>query len=64
MRMPANRKVTFRLNTADARGHKRSYLSHASNEAAALRPSAMAQTIRDCPRRMSPAANTPGTDDM
>ena len=28
---------------------------------AALRPSAMAQTTSDWPRRMSPAANTPGT---
>src|SRR5260370_4103395 len=31
---------------------------------AALRPSAIAHTTSDCPRRMSPAAKTPGTDDM
>jgi len=31
---------------------------------AALRPSAMAQTTSDWPRRMSPAANTPGTLDI
>jgi len=37
------------------------YLSIAS---AALRPSAMAHTTSDWPRRMSPAAKTPGTDDM
>src|SRR6201999_2823880 len=33
-----------------------------STPAAALRPSAIAQTIRDWPRPMSPAAETPGTD--
>ena len=31
---------------------------------AALRPSAMAQTTSDCPRLMSPAAKTPGTEDI
>jgi hypothetical protein len=30
--------------------------------AAALRPSAIAHTISDWPRPMSPATNTPGTD--
>jgi AcrR family transcriptional regulator len=33
-----------------------------STAAAALRPSAIAQTISDWPRPMSPATNTPGTD--
>ncbi len=36
--------------------YPRRYLSTAS---AALRPSAMAHTTRDCPRRASPAAKTP-----
>ena len=31
---------------------------------AAFRPSAIAQTTRDCPRRVSPAAKTPGSDDI
>src|SRR5258708_34182901 len=34
----------------------------ASTAAAADRPSAMAQTISDCPRPISPATNTPGTE--
>ena len=37
---------------------------YASIEAAALRPSAMAQTTRDWPRRMSPAAKMPSTEVM
>ncbi len=35
-----------------------------STPRAALRPSAMAQTTSDCPRRMSPAEKTPGTELM
>ena len=37
-------------------------LRYASTCAAAERPSAIAHTMSDCPRAMSPAANTPGTD--
>lgn len=33
-----------------------------SIERAALRPSAIAQTTSDCPRCISPAANTPGAE--
>src|SRR6185312_10546963 len=33
---------------------------YSSAAAAAARPSAMAHTISDCPRPMSPATNTPG----
>ena len=36
-------------------------MRYRSTPAAALRPSAMAQTMSDWPRCMSPAANTPGT---
>ena len=36
-------------------------MSRRSTPAAAERPSAMAQTMRLCPRPMSPATNTPGT---
>ena len=36
-------------------------VSQTSAAAAAARPSAIAQTISDCPRPMSPATNTPGT---
>ncbi len=35
-----------------------------STPRAALRPSVMAQTTSDWPRRMSPAAKTPGIEDM
>jgi len=35
-----------------------------STARAALRPSVMAQTTSDCPRRISPAAKTPGAEDM
>src|SRR5258706_15275998 len=35
---------------------------YSSTDVAALRPSAMAHTTRDWPRRASPAANIPGTD--
>ena len=38
-------------------------LSRASTLAAAARPSAIAQTMSDCPRPASPATNTPDTDD-
>src|SRR5260370_42124676 len=43
---------------ADSRSPHR----YASTAAAALRPSAMAHTIRDWPAPMSPAPETPGTD--
>src|SRR5215207_3723496 len=36
-------------------------IRYRSTPAAAARPSAMAHTISDCPRPMSPATNTPGT---
>src|SRR5688572_20463724 len=36
-------------------------ISQRSHSRAAPRPSAMAHTTSDCPRRASPAANTPGT---
>ena len=39
-------------------------MSQVSAAAAAARPSAIAQTISDCPRPMSPATKTPGTVDM
>src|SRR6476646_7814549 len=35
---------------------------NASTPCAAARPSAMAQTISDCPRPASPATKTPGTE--
>ncbi len=35
-----------------------------STPAAALRPSEIAHTTSDCPRRMSPAAKIPGTELM
>jgi len=35
-----------------------------STPRAAFRPSAIAQTTSDCPRRMSPAAKTPASDVM
>ena len=37
---------------------------YASTAAAAARPSAIAQTISDCPRPASPATKTPGTEDV
>src|SRR5690349_14170034 len=37
-------------------------IKNRSAPAAAARPSAMAQTINDCPRPMSPATKTPGTE--
>src|ERR1700722_4406324 len=37
---------------------------YTSTPAAALRPSEIAHTTSDCPRLISPAAKTPGTDDM
>jgi hypothetical protein len=36
--------------------------NHASAASAAFRPSAMAQTTSDWPRRASPAAKTPGIE--
>src|SRR5689334_11681243 len=39
-------------------------IRYVSTARAALRPSEIAQTTSDCPRRMSPAANTPGTEDI
>ena len=38
-------------------------IRYSSMDLAALRPSAMAQTTSDCPRRMSPAAKTPLFDE-
>lgn len=45
--------------TVTERTYPRKYSSTA---AAACRPSAIAHTTSDCPRRASPAANTPGID--
>jgi len=42
-------------------GRSESPIRYSSTPLAQLRPSAIAQTIRDCPRCMSPAAKTPGT---
>ena len=39
-------------------------IKYTSTARAALRPSAIAQTTSDWPRRMSPAAKTPGMEDM
>ena len=41
-----------------------SALRNASTPLAAARPSAMAQTISDCPLRISPAAKTQGIEVM
>jgi len=50
-------------------GRPRSYLgksdrpiNHSSTARAHCRPSRIAQTTKDCPRRISPAPNTPGTE--
>jgi Endoribonuclease L-PSP len=43
---------------------KLSPISQASTARAHSRPSQIAHTTSDCPRRVSPAANTPGTLDM
>ncbi len=44
------------------RGNDVDPMRNASTEAAAWRPSRIAQTTSDCPRRISPAANTLGSD--
>jgi hypothetical protein len=49
---------------APVRGRVVAPMRRLSMARAASRPSAIAQTTRDCPRRMSPAAKTPGTLDM
>ena len=49
---------------ATGRGSIVSPVSQASAAAAAARPSAIAHTMSDCPRPMSPATKTPGTVDM
>jgi hypothetical protein len=39
-----------------------SFRRYSATACAAARPSEIAQTTSDCPRRISPAANTPGTE--
>jgi uroporphyrinogen decarboxylase len=45
-------------------GSRLSPIRYRSIPCAALRPSRMAHTTSDCPRRMSPAEKTPGTEVM
>lgn len=59
-----NRWAVLSFKTAESYrlyGFERRYSSTA---AAALRPSAIAHTTSDCPRRISPAAKTPDTELM
>ena len=52
--------ITF-LYLAEDQGKLVYPMSDSSTSRAAERPSCTAHTTRDCPRRISPAANTPGT---
>ena len=58
---PFRRGRPGRPSTIDQRGSSLEPIRNWSTERAACRPSRIAQTTRLCPRRISPAANTPGT---
>ena len=55
------KQVFWERSYSSGAGNAEAPLRKRSMAAAAERPSAMAQTISDCPRCMSPAVNTPGT---
>ena len=69
LRIDSNRLPTYgtggewygRAMSTSYPGSFESPIKYRSTPRAALRPSAIAQTTRDCPRLASPAANTPGT---
>ena len=54
--------VHFRNIAANQRGRVDCPIKNSSTDLAHWRPSRIAQTTSDCPRRMSPAVNTFGTD--
>jgi len=53
--------IPYRAYLYAVSGRRDSPIRNASTPCAASRPSAIAHTISDWPRRASPAANTPGT---
>src|SRR5690606_31833841 len=56
-----NRDVARPAGAASYRGRSVQPMRNSSTARAHCRPSRIAQTTSDCPRRMSPAANTLGT---
>ena len=68
-RLPKKKRPAGRFLRLSGAGRPRSYrgksdrpINHSSTARAHCRPSRMAQTTSDCPRRMSPAPKTPGTE--